>query len=368
MDVRTTSFALLLLVLAAIAALMVAPLLQYVMGAALLAFILYPAFERLEPYVGARIAALVLTALAIVGAIVPLLIVSLAVLNTVVSFATDLDVATTLDRLRTVATDEFGLDTERVQSLETAALDELEASLSDAVEIALSELPGLINRGIEMGVGLLVFVFLLYYLLADGDELVDWLREVVPLEDRVRDELFDEIYVVTWAVIESHVLVAVVEGLLGGLGFYLLGVPNVAFWTVIMVILSFLPAVGVWLVWAPAVGYLLLTSGTARAVAMLLYGLTVLSLVDNYLRAYAVDKGSGLHPAVVIVGVIGGIYLLGIMGLFLGPVLLAVFKAGLNVFNKTSLKPQRRTRSESAGQATEPVSNPESAATPPAEQ
>ncbi|ADD04695.1 UPF0118 family membrane protein [Natrialba magadii ATCC 43099] len=354
MDVRTAAFVLLLLVLGAIATLMVAPLLQYVLGAALLAFILYPTHERLEPRLGTRPSALLLTVVAIVGAIVPLMLVSLIVLDTVVSFVVGFDAASTVDEIRTIAHDDFGIDTEQIQSLETAVIQELENSAAGALELALFELVGLLNRGMEMGIGLLVFIFLLYYLLVDGDLFVAWLREVVPLKDHIREELFTEINVVTWAVIKSHVLVAVIEGLLGGLGFYLLGVPNVAFWTVIMIIVSFLPAIGVWLVWGPAVGYLLMTAGPVGAVAMLLYGITVLSLVDNYLRAYVVDRGSGLHPAVVIVGVIGGIYLLGIMGLFLGPVLLAVFKAGLNVFKKTSL-----SASPQGSGPTQPPESPE---------
>ncbi|MFP8952326.1 AI-2E family transporter [Natrialbaceae archaeon A-arb3/5] len=337
MDVRTSFFVLLLVVLGAIATLMLLPLLQFVMAAALLAFVLYPAHERLTPTVGPRISAVLLTGFAIVGAVVPLLIVSVIVLQTVISFLSDLDGGTIIERVRELARDDLGLEEEYVESAETTVLAEIESSFSDAVELALLELLGLINTSIEMGLGLIVFVFLLYYLLIDGETFVGWLRETVPLEDAVRDELFAEINVVTWAVIKSHVLVAVVEGVLGGLGFYLLGISNVAFWTVIMTIVAFLPAIGVWLVWGPAVGYLAVTGEPLGALVLLLYGVAVLSFVDNYLRAIFVDRESGLHPAVVIVGVIGGIYLLGIMGLFLGPVLLAMFKAGLNVFSRLDI-------------------------------
>ncbi|WP_049921234.1 AI-2E family transporter [Halopiger djelfimassiliensis] len=337
MDVRTAFFALLLVALAGVTALIIAPLLQYVLGAALLAFVLSPAYERLEPKIGARPAALSLTGFAVVAAIVPLLLVSLVVFETVMTFLSDVDSESVLEQGRDVAQNDLGLEADHVESLETALLSEVESSVSDAVELALGEVLNLVNTSIEMGLGLIVFVFLLYYMLLDGAAFVDWLRDVAPLEDRVQDELFEEVNVVTWAVIKSHVLVALVQGVLGGLGLFLLGIPNVAFWTVIMILVAFLPAIGVWLVWGPAVGYLWTTGDPVSAVALLLYGLAVLSVVDNYLRAIAVDHDSGLHPAVVLVGVIGGIYVLGIMGLFLGPVVLAVFKAGLDVFSKTSL-------------------------------
>ncbi|WP_306052286.1 AI-2E family transporter [Natronococcus wangiae] len=336
MDVRTAFFALLLVVLAAIATLILAPLLQYVLAAGLLAFVLYPAHERLESRLGPRPSALALTGVAILAAVVPVLYLSIVVLQTAFSFLNDFDEMAVVESGRELAL-EFGADPEAVATAEAQLVSGLEGFLGNAVDVALAELIGLLNASIRMSLGLLVLVFLLYYLLVDGRMFVTWLADVAPLEDGVRDELFDEVEVVTWAVIKSHVLVAVVEGLLGGLGFYLLGVPNVAFWTVIMIVVSFLPAIGVWLVWGPAVGYLAMTADPLAAVALLLYGLAVLSVVDNYLRAIFVDRNSGLHPAVVLVGVIGGIYLLGIMGLFLGPVLLAVFKAGLNVLNETAL-------------------------------
>ncbi|MFC4543449.1 AI-2E family transporter [Halosolutus amylolyticus] len=336
MDVRTTFFALLLVALGTIATLMIAPLLQYVMAAALLAFVLYPAHERLEERIGARPSAFVITGLAIVATVVPTLYVSIVLLQTTITYLDGFDESVVVDSIRDVAF-QIGVDEAAFAMAREQVIAEVEGSIASAVELFLRETIGLLNASIRMSVGLLVLVFVLYYLLLDGPAFVAWLADVIPLEDGVRDELFDEVETVTRAVIQSHVLVALAEGLLGGLGFYLLGVPNVALWTVVMIVVSFLPAIGIWLVWGPAVGYLVAADELVAGLVLLVYGLTVLSIVDNYLRAVFVDHGSGLHRAAVLVGVIGGIYLLGIMGLFLGPVLLAVFKAGLNVFSKTAL-------------------------------
>ncbi|WP_339102930.1 AI-2E family transporter [Haloterrigena salinisoli] len=338
MDLRTAFFALLLAALGVISTLIIAPLLQYVLAAGLLAFVLYPAHERLEPRLGSRPSAILLTGVATMAAVVPLLVVSAVVLSTAASILNGFDEAAVVETARGVAETDLGLEAQQVDAIETAVHTELESSLPSAAELALGELIRLVNAGLETAIGLAVCVFLLYYLLVDGADLVAWLGDVVPLEPHVREELFEEVHVVTWAVIHSHVLVALVQGILGGLGLAVLGVPNALFWTVIMVLLSFLPAIGVWLVWGPAAGYLAVVGDSIGAVLLLAYGLTVLALVDNYLRAIFVDRGSGLHPAAVIVGVIGGIYLLGITGLFLGPVLLAVFKAGVNVFTRVSLE------------------------------
>ncbi len=363
MDVRTAFFALLLVALGTIATLMIAPLLQYVLAACLLAFVLHPVHDRLEERIGSRPSAFVLTGVAIVGTVIPVLYLSIIILQTTVSNLDGIDETAIAESIRAVAL-EVGIEEAALETAQTQALAEIEDVLGSAAEVVLLEVVGLLNASIRMSLGLLVLVFVLYYLLVDGPAFVAWLADVAPLDDDVRDELFEEVEVVTWAVIQSHVLVAVVEGILGGLGFYLLGVPNVAFWTVIMIVVSFLPAIGIWLVWGPAVGYLALTTDPLAALALLVYGLAVLSVVDNYLRAIFVDRGSGLHPAVVLVGVIGGIYVLGIMGLFLGPVILAVFKAGLNVFNRTELtdgKPQPTATSDGEGQ--DPIVDSETAGT-----
>ncbi len=338
MDVRTGFFALLVAVLGVIGFLLVDPFLQYVMAAALLAFVLFPVHRRLAPRVGPRPSAAALTALAFVTAIVPVLVLSAILIDTTISFLDDLEgseLAAAVDSLRGFLVADLGVDPEHVDEFETVVIAEFEGLLSASAEILLAQTMGLLDTTIEVGLGVLILAFLLYYLLVDGPELVAWTREVTPLADDVQDELYEEMSVVTWAVIGSHLLVAVVEGILGGIGLWLVGVPNAAFWAVIMVVVSIMPVIGVWLVWAPIVGYLIVVGDPVAAALLLAYGIAVLSVVDNYLRAIFVDRGSGVHPAIVLVGVLGGIYLLGIMGLFLGPILLALFKASVTVFDRT---------------------------------
>ena len=337
MDVRTGFFALIVIVLGAVGFLIVAPFLQYVLAAALLAFILYPAHERLAPRVGPRISAGLLTIVAFVAAIVPIVVFSVIILSTAVEYLERVegtDVEELIDSVRTVLVDDFGMDPSAVDELEAAVADEFEAVLYSGAEAILGEIVALVNTLIHTSFGLMLLVFVLYYFLVDGQRFLAWTGQVTPLNGDVQDELFDEIETVTWAVVQSHLLVAIVEGILGGIGLYLVGISNVAFWTVVMIVVSILPVVGVWLVWAPAVGYLLLTGDLLGGLFLLAYGVAVLSVVDNYLRAYFVDRGSDLHPATVLVGVLGGIYLLGVLGLFLGPILLAVFKASLTVFSR----------------------------------
>jgi predicted PurR-regulated permease PerM len=178
-------------------------------------------------------------------------------------------------------------------------------------------------------------VFLMYYFLTDGGKLVSFIRDTAPLPEDIQQQLYEEVNMTTWAVIKGHVLVAVVQGLLAGLGLALTGVPNYIFWTSVMIILAFIPIIGTFMVWGPAAAYLFLIDEPLMAVLLALYGLTVVALSDNFLRPFAVDRGTNLHPAVILIGVIGGVYLFGASGLFLGPIMLGIFKSVLLVFKNS---------------------------------
>lgn len=326
MDARTSFLALSVCVLGALAALIVLPLVEYVLAACLLAVVLRPLYERLAPRVGARTAGLTATGLAVVGGVVPLVLVSLVVLRTAASVRE----TTSIDRIAAnvgeFARTELGLADGTVAALESAVSAELEGTIASAADVTLARTVGLVTTAADVVVGTIVLVFVLYYLLVDGPAAVDWIRRHVPLERRVLDDLFEEVHVVVWAVLRSHVLVAVVQGILGGLGLALLGVPYAPVLAVVLVLVSFLPTIGVWLVWGPVTIAHAASSGPVRGVLLLGYGIAVLTVVDNYLRAILVDRRAHLHPAIVLVGAIGGVFLFGIIGVFVGPVVLATFK------------------------------------------
>ncbi|WP_408958066.1 AI-2E family transporter [Natrinema sp. 74] len=333
MDARTAVFALLVCVLGGLAGVVVLPLLEYVLAACLLAVVLRPAYERLAPRIGARTAGLALAGVTVVAGVVPLLLASLVVLRTTASTLESFDGERIAAYGSELARTELGMGEEATAALETVVQSELEGAVSNATELTLARIVEIASVGIDAAVGVIAAAFLLYYLLVDGPAVVDWLRTVAPLEPRVFDELLTAIHTVIWAVLRSHVFVAVVQGILGGLGLALFGVPYATTLTVILVLVSFLPTIGVWLVWAPVTVAHATSSGLVRGSFLLGYGLVVLTVAANYLRAILVDRGSDLHPAMALLGVVGGSYAFGIVGLFVGPVVLAVFKGVLTVTN-----------------------------------
>ncbi|MFC7214061.1 AI-2E family transporter [Saliphagus sp. GCM10025334] len=313
----------LIAILLLVSAQLVLPYIQYVLAAVLLAFVLTPVQRRLEQRTSPAIAAFSLVLLALLLAIVPVVIVVAYVFRDAQALVEGADAdSLPLEPLQSVA-ERFGVD------LESTAMDWAQSAGQTLLERSPELLAGLTHTAIGIGVAL----FLLYYLLRDGDSLLRWLREVTPLPDAVQTNLFEALENVTWAVLAGHVLIALVQGGLAGIGLFVVGIPNSLFWTVIMIVLSLIPIVGSFLVWGPAVIYLLLINQPAFAIGLAIYSMVIVGLSDDYLRPIVVDRYAELNPAVIIVGVLGGVTAFGFMGLFYGPIVLGALVATLEVFS-----------------------------------
>lgn len=151
-------------------------------------------------------------------------------------------------------------------------------------------------------------MFLVFYLLRDGSDFVDWLLAAVPLPEKVSKDLVDQIDRTTWGAVIGHGFAALVQAIVAGVGLYLVGIPNVFFWSFVMFILAFLPLIGAFLVWGPAAFYLYLAGDTLEGALLAVYGVFFVSLIDYYARPLVIDQQARLNPAVLLIGVFGGLY------------------------------------------------------------
>ncbi len=193
MDLRIGFLLLLVALLGAISVLLALPLLQYIMAAVLLAFVLFPLHDRLEGRtvrvrgtaitISPRVSAGVVTVFGILATVIPLLIFTVLLLQTVLSFVNDLGDVDLVETARTTAR-ELGFDETVLNGLEAALSSELEGFLNRGLEFALQELLRLLDTSFQVGLGLLVLVFLLYYFLVDGRRLVAGLDRLHRLTTR----------------------------------------------------------------------------------------------------------------------------------------------------------------------------------------
>jgi len=179
---------------------------------------------------------------------------------------------------------------------------------------------------------LCLMLYLAFFLLREGHRLVELMIKALPLGDERERLLFAKFAEVTRATVKGNLVVAVVQGALGGFIFWLLGLPAPLLWGVVMAFLSLLPAVGAALVWLPVSLYLYATGDWLIATVLILYGALVIGLADNILRPLLVGRDTKLPDYLVLFSTLGGLSLLGINGFVLGPMIAALFLAFWQIF------------------------------------
>jgi predicted PurR-regulated permease PerM len=179
---------------------------------------------------------------------------------------------------------------------------------------------------------LLLMLYLTFFLLRDGQKIVIWMRRAAPLGGERTQLLFDKFVEVTRATIKGNMVVAAVQGGLGGFIFWALGISAPVVWGVVMAILSLIPAVGAFVVWLPVAIYLYSTGDWGRATILVAFGSIVIGLSDNVLRPRLVGRDTKLPDYMVLFSTLGGLVLLGINGFVIGPLLAVLFVTFWNSF------------------------------------
>jgi predicted PurR-regulated permease PerM len=172
---------------------------------------------------------------------------------------------------------------------------------------------------------LFVMLFSMYYFFKDGPAFLEKFKRLSPLDDEYEDRLIDRFASITRATIKGTLVIAIIQGILGGITFWIFGVPSPLFWGLIMVILSIIPVIGSGLVWVPAGVIELVLGHWVQGIGILAVGAGIISTVDNILRPRLVGKDTEMHPLLIFLGTLGGISVFGIVGFLVGPIIAALF-------------------------------------------
>jgi predicted PurR-regulated permease PerM len=190
---------------------------------------------------------------------------------------------------------------------------------------------GALNFALTLG----VMLYLTFFLLRDGRHLSRRIGEVIPLRTEQRSALFEKFTTVIRATVKGSVIVAIVQGTLGGILFAVLDIRAALLWGVVMGLLALIPAVGTGLVWFPVGIYLLVTGSITEGIILLLCGVFIISMVDNLLRPILVGQDTRMPDYVVLISTLGGLSVMGINGLIVGPVIAAMFIAAWEIFGQS---------------------------------
>lgn len=261
-----------------------------------------------------------------------------------------------------------------MEKLHLGTLEEIQTKLSNialqASKLAATKAVGLGQNTLGFVVGFGVMLYLIFFLLRDGKELVTRIWAATPLAPEHKRELAIKFITVIRATVKGNLAVAAAQGALGGLIFWILGIQGAVLWAVVMAFLSLLPAVGAGLVWGPVAIYFLATGAVTKGLILAAYGVLVIGLVDNVLRPLLVGKDTKMPDYVVLISTLGGMALFGLSGFVLGPAIAALFMAAWELFATMQEQEEKLLNQEIAQKRTsadpqQPVEGPAPTVAPP---
>jgi predicted PurR-regulated permease PerM len=228
----------------------------------------------------------------------------------------------------TRAIEELGVDTDKLYGW---AQKEVEAAAS----VAASAAALVIRTTSEALLGLVVGLLTMYYMLIEGPRLSLRIERIAPLEPRHTRALLAEAREVGRTAFIGTLATAAVQGLLAGIGYALVGVPQPVTWALVTALASFLPVIGTALVWVPICGYLLMEGHPVRAVILVVYGILVITSLADYVIRPRIVRGRGHgHPLLTLIALLGGIEVFGLAGLIIAPIVMSVFVAAFRLYER----------------------------------
>ncbi len=307
--------------------LMLQPFVNVILWAGVLTVVFYPMHRRIHERVGSPTGAAALsTVLVIVLILIPVTFITIAVVRELSGAADQLQAGLSqiagptipglgwvLDRLHGY----IDIDPIAAQKFVAERLQSWGTALAGSTLVVVG---GAVGAIVQMG----LVVFTMFYLFRDGERLRYAVYRMLPLERVQMHDITVRTRDVIGATIDGVLVIAVIQGTLGTIIFLILGIPSPLLWGVVMFFFSMIPMAGSFVVWVPAAIYLALIGAYGKAAILVAWGILVIGSIDNFLSPRLVGKRARLHELLIFFGVLGGLDVFGVLGLVLGPVVVAV--------------------------------------------
>jgi len=321
---------------------MAAPLMKAAFLALIIAIVFHPVYIfflklfRQHNY----IAAVVTTILSFCVVLVPIVILVALLASNIVEFATKLAEQLQSGQFAPIV-DHVGQTISRWLSMLPGGGEiafDLRATIVSALKVVGGFLyqfsPKMLATTARLGINLVVLVIFLVAFFAEGSKLFAWLVRALPLSVSHQEEISREIRIMISAILLGMIATAIVQGLLIGLGFWIVGFPDSLMWCLIAILAAFIPIVGAASCYIGAVIVLLAMGRPHAAIIFLIYGILFVSSVDNFIKPFAMRGKMRVHPVLLFIALLGGVRAFGPIGIVFGPVLLAVFLASLRIYQR----------------------------------
>lgn len=328
--------------------LMVQPFVNVILWAAVLTVVFYPMHRRIRDRVGnPNGAAALSTLLVIVLILIPVTFITIAVVRELSGAADELQAG--LNRISGPTIPGLGWVLDRLDgyvNIDPVAAQKFLAERMQAWGTALAGstlvvVGGAVGAVVQMG----LVVFTMFYLFRDGERLRQAMYRMLPLDRVQMHDITARTRDVIGATIYGVLVIAAIQGTLGTIIFLVLGIPSPLLWGVVMFFFSMIPMAGSFIVWVPAAIFLALTGAYVKAAILVGWGILVIGSIDNFLSPRLVGQRARLHELLIFFGVLGGLDVFGVLGLVIGPVVVAVTLALIEMVRQ-SYRPPSETLPE----------------------
>jgi len=208
-----------------------------------------------------------------------------------------------------------------------SSISKLLAKFASAIGDFVLNLPGYLLQ-------ILVVFIILFFSLRDGEKAFEYFKSLSPFSKDIQDKFFKHFQDITHSVLVGQVVIGIIQGIIAGIGYFIFGVPNALLLTILTIIIGIIPIIGPWFVWIPVDIYLFVVGRTGAGIGLLIYGLFLINWIDTILRPLIVSRKTQINPAIVLIGMIGGLFFFGVLGLIIGPLILAYVILVLELYRK----------------------------------
>jgi predicted PurR-regulated permease PerM len=305
--------------------------------AIVVAIVFYPTYLNIHKSFKERtaLAALTTVAIIVIMVVIPLSIIGSLVVQESLSLYQEVSEGKQLSGLNLL---------ERTSALSVyleplgVAPEEVQTRLSNWTAGALSSLSQSLlvfsQSTFSFLISTIVTVYLLFFMFKDGTKMQRILYHYMPLGDTNEKQLLERFVSTTKAVVKGTIVIAILQGVLGGIAFAIAGVSAPTLWGVAMTLMAIIPAIGPGIIWLPAGIVLLLTGSVWQGVFIILVGALLVSVVDNFLRPILIGRGTKMPDAIILLATLGGLATFGISGFIVGPIIAAFFFSFWSIFEE----------------------------------
>ncbi|MDD5382401.1 MAG: AI-2E family transporter [Candidatus Margulisbacteria bacterium] len=318
-----------------LAFMIVRPFLVAIISAAVLAYLFYPTYKRIAKAVPGflpkeTVAAMLTCLLIILIVLVPLVIVSAFLAKEVREGYIFIQ--------QLVTAPDFKLQLPPWLAQQIGSIDEFKQPAVELARQSVGWLQDVITGIPNVILNIFVTIFSVYFFLKGAKGIHKFIEEFFPLPEGRYRQIFSRFDELSRSMVMGQIVVGLIQGFLAWIGFFVLGVPNPVLWGFLTAIISIIPMLGAALVWFPIAVYLFITGQMVgiywKAFSLLIYGTLVISTIDNILKPKIIGDRAKIHPLIILFGILGGIQLIGIPGILIGPMILTLFDVVLEMFRE----------------------------------